>query len=79
MKTYYFTFGHGQYNKDGVHMKDYWVTVEAENSDTARNLFIDYFTSVYMNDPMDFGMQYESHNFKTRHFPLGQFCKITQD
>lgn len=78
MNNYYFTFGQNHWHRDGIPMSNYWVRVVAESYDKAREIFIQRFTSVYMQDPMKFAFQYEENKFKPNYFPKGEFLLIEQ-
>ena len=76
METYYFTFGQNHWHRDGIPLKDYWVRVVAEDYGKARMLFIERFSSIYMEAPDKWSMQYKEKDFKSSYFPNGEFTKI---
>ena len=74
MKKYYFTFGQiHTHPRTGENMKDYWITVEAESYDKARESFMEYWKSI------KWSFQYEEGEFNSHLFPKGEYIKITQD
>jgi len=74
---YYFTFGQAHYTTDGYPMMNNWVTVIANDYGEARELFIEKFTSLYMENPDKFAFQYEEKDFESEYFPKGEFMLIT--
>lgn len=78
MKNYYFTFGQNHWHRDGIPMKDFWVRVQAEDYITARIIFINKFSSIYMEREDKWAFQYEEEDFEPEYFGLGEFQLITQ-
>ena len=77
MKNYYFTFGQDHVNNEGVPMKDYWVRVESDSYNTARETFIEQFSSIEMERPLGWSMQYEEEHFDRSFFPAGEYKFIS--
>lgn len=80
MKKFYFTFGQDHVTKGGQKMRNYWVTVEAVDYYTARELFCDEFAEPEMGDPARWSFQYSEgdENWKPGYFPGGQYRLIKQ-
>jgi hypothetical protein len=79
MKNYYFTFGQSHQQIDGTPMHNYWIRVEANDFMSARLLFINKFSSIYMPAPDKWAFQYEedgNNKFNPEYFPLGEYCCI---
>lgn len=76
--TFYFTFGHGHVTKAGKKMINSYVTVEAENAEKARELFIELFASKFMPTPLTWAFQRTDADMQKQYFPEGEYCKITQ-
>lgn len=76
MNNYYFTFGQAHYNNKGELMRNYWVRVKAKDYQTARQLFVDLFTSIHMPKKDAFVMQYEEEYFERKYFPGGEYMVI---
>ena len=74
MQNYYFTFGQDHWNVDGVPMKNFWVRVVATGSETARQIFVDEFTSQKMQSPDKFAFQYKEKDFDSKFFPQGEYA-----
>ena len=72
----YFTFGQAHKTKEGYPMKDYWVKVIGENYDECKELFIEQFMNVYMDDKNKYGNTYQEAVFTPDFFPKGEFMLI---
>lgn len=79
MKKFFFTFGSNHYTSEGIPMRDFWVTVHAPGYDKARELFIDRFSSVYMDAPDKWSFQYSEKSFSPEYFPNGEYCLIEEE
>lgn len=81
-KMFYFTFGQDHVTKDGFNMSGSWVNVIADDSSIARKLFVEQFTSIYMQAPNKFAFQYEQKDIDftkwAYYYPNGQYFLITQ-
>ena len=78
MNNYYFTFGQVHKTIYGRPMKDYWVTVVADDWHKAREVFCELFSSKHMPAVDKWAFQYKEEDFDKSIFPLGEYCKITQ-
>lgn len=78
MKKYYFTFGQVHSTRAGQNLSEFYVLVEAEDYEKARNLFIVEFTSVYMDRPDMFAFQYSEDRFNSEFCRRGEFFHIKQ-
>lgn len=76
MKNYYFTFGQGHSTIEDVPMKDYYVRVISDTYENARLLFIQEFTSIYMENLDKWSFQYEEDEFNPESFPGGEYLVI---
>ncbi len=74
IKNYYFTFGQNHWNIDGIPMKGFWVRVVAKDGETARQIFVDRFTSQKMESSDKFAFQYEEKDFNSEYFPQGEYA-----
>ena len=77
----YFTFGQSHKTKEGYPMKDYWVKVIGDNQDECKELFIEQFRNVYMDDKNKYGNTYTDEEFNSKYFdreffPKGEFMLI---
>ena len=80
MKDYYFTFGQGHTNNEGLILRNYWVRVKADSYDKAREIFINEFSSKQLPRPMQWGFQYEGLDyFKPEYFPGGEYAYFKQE
>lgn len=78
MKNYYFTFGQNHWNREGFPMKNHWVKVTADSYEAARSLFMQEFTSNYMERPDKFAFQYTEEEFTPHYYPGGEFLALEQ-
>lgn len=80
MKRFYFTFGQDHKQIDGTPMRNHWVTVEGEDYEHARRLFVEKFAVPFMGDAAKWSFQYQegSENWKPGYFPEGQYTLIKQ-
>jgi hypothetical protein len=76
MKNFYFTFGQVHHTVDGHPMRDYYVHVIADDYMTARQLFIEQFSSVEMDRPDRWSFQYTDDDFNPGFFPGGLYGTI---
>lgn len=79
MKQFYFTFGSNHLLKNGYAMHNNWVRVQAEDYDKARHLFIEKFSSVFMERPMGWSFQYDEEAFDASFFPKGEYLLLIQE
>lgn len=79
MENYYFTFGSNHNKTDGTPLKDYWVRVIADSYGEARDLFIEKFTSIYMDAKDKFAFQYDDKSFEKHYFRKGEYAVISAD
>lgn len=80
LNKYYFTFGQAHCQIDGTPMKDYWITVIAEDYEKARDLFIKEFSSQFMSSPDKWAFQYaENDNLDFSYFKKGNYLTIVQN
>ena len=79
MENYYFTFGYSHKTMSGVELFNVWVRVVASDFDTARTLFIEKFSSIYMEKPDKWAFQYNEEQMDKRYFPAGEYALIEQD
>lgn len=75
MNKYYFTFGQNHVQKDGTVMKDYYISVIAEDSYNARDRFCEW-TKKYMPSVSTWGLQYEEKTFDSSFFPKGLYTEL---
>lgn len=59
-------------------MKNFWVRVTAESYEKAREIFVEQFTEVYMQDANKFSFQYTEEEFSPELFPGAEFAHIKQ-
>ena len=82
MTNFIFTFGQGHISKKGIPMRNYWIKVVAENEAKAREIFIAEFTTIEMNDPMEFAFSYTEKSFIEKcynaYYPDGEYLCIKQ-
>ncbi len=79
MNNYYFTFGTGHVQLDGTEMHDYWIRVIADGYGKARDLFIEKFSSVYMEEIDKWAFQYEEDKFNASYFRKGEYLVIQEE
>jgi hypothetical protein len=85
MKDFYFTFGQDQHQSSlsemnpGMMMKNYWVRVTASSYNWARLYFVEKFSTLYMNRPLEWSFQYAEKDFipAKHHFPKGEYMHLT--
>jgi len=78
MMNYYFTFGGDHWHKEGIPMKNFWVRVIAGSYESARETFINKFSSIYMQTPSTWSFQYEEFRFRKELFPGGEFMLLQE-
>lgn len=66
MKRYYFTFMQSQYA-----LKDYYITIEAESEDVARQIMFEHFDLKWFTS-------YDEKSFNSSYFTKGELLKINQ-
>jgi len=74
MATYYFTFGQSHCQIDGTPMKDYWVRIDAEDFGSARQKFVEQFSSQFMEREDKLAFQYDDEDFKPDYFSKGEYA-----
>ena len=79
MEKYFFTFGQSHIQKDGTVMKDYWIEVEAESFVKGRQIFIEKFSSVFMEGPDKWAFQYGENGIDKSYFQKGCYTLIKQE
>lgn len=80
MREYYFTFGQIHTTLSGKPLANYYVTVKESNYNAARDLFIEKFTSVYMEEEDKFAFQYSSLiELEPELYPQGELAYITKE
>lgn len=82
MKKFYFTFGQDHWTREGYPMKNNWVMVKAEDYNAARLIFVERFTSLYMQTDMTFSMHYDENEWTPdveAYFPLGEYKSFEQE
>ncbi|HMT01850.1 MAG TPA: hypothetical protein PKD00_00830 [Burkholderiales bacterium] len=78
MPKHYFTFGNGQYTITGLHMKHFYVTVEADDAMTAREIFCSEFAEPVMGERFLWANQYTEETFEPHYYPSGEFKTLFQ-
>lgn len=79
MNNYYFTFGQNHTDINGYPLANYWVRVVAKNYNKARELFIENFSSQYLEKPDKWSFQYEEDDFKADCFPNGELTFFAEE
>ncbi len=76
MDSFYFTFGQSHLTTKGIPLKDGWIRVVAPSYWPARSIFVEMFSSVYMEAPDKWAFQYEESQMSKRYFPAGELGLI---
>ncbi len=79
MKNFYFTFGSNHLLKNGYAMNNNWIRVQAVDYNIARQLFIEKFSSVFMERPLGWSFQYGEKYFNSSYFPKGEYLLLIQE
>ena len=81
-KNYYFTFGSNHRvhrGNDLIALNNYWVRVIAESYGKAREIFVERFSTPFMErGAACWSMQYEEDKFNKSYFPLGEYKLLEQ-
>ncbi len=79
MKNFYFTFGTNHVMKNGQQLHNRWIRVVAASYNEARTLFVEKFTSVFMEAPDKFAFQYDEESFDKSYFREGEHLVIKSE
>lgn len=79
MNNYYFTFGSGHSLKNGYCMNHNWIRVQASDYMKARQLFIEKFSSVFMERVMGWSNQYTEEDFSPIYFTKGEYLLLIEE
>ena len=77
-EDYFFTFGFGHVNNEGMNLRDHWVRVRARSFAMARKLFVEQYAQAHLPSPEQWAMQYHADHFKPRYFRSGELCAIVE-
>ena len=79
MENYYFTFGSNHRMTNGQALHNRWIRVVAESYNEARSIFVEKFTSVFMEAKDKFAFQYDEKSFDKTYCPEGEHLVIKSD